>query len=328
MNKLNCFNILNNSDFSDENDDNVSNERKSDFIEKDDFLYFDDNSIIGRSVYDDEFIDDEFIDDKNSSKKDIYERYRAGYSRNFNHEMNSMILNNVTPEIIDEFQAEPITLYATTVDQFRLYDSKCNSEFDEFSELLTKARTRLINLIQRKSDETPIEQLELKYSQNFKQFFPQIEGIRCEKFKEHHLMTGMIGYEMTLNTWLSFNTELKTTNKNTQRKENLKLFIITLDKIETDDDLCMNNDLIHELNQHYYKLMRDYKTLKNMKQTKYVTDLLLTTERRIRKFYNLNYIPVLSNCFKFCVTFDTVRYIINKNHSSIAVNKEKRHKQI
>lgn len=333
MSGMNRFNMLNMSEDSDEEDIKIV-ENLEDKVKENTEIKIagedeENNEVPDISVYENGV----FFDRKPTSKE-IYmsnsECFKYPNNTNIYQEYAIESLKFITPSMIEEFQTEPLTMKPIDHKQFYSCDDNCCNQNDscyncdengKHPELFIKAWRRLTGLIERITNEIPVENLDIKHAFDFTQFFQQIEGQRCEKFKKHDLITGECGFVASLHTWLSFNTDMKTFNKRTQRNENLKLFIGTYDKLQTGHDLCTNWDYIDEINRKMAVYRRDYLALKTMVQSPRVTNLTIITERKMRKVYS-NYLILLSKRFKFFIDFDSARVYIKNHYSRIKENKE------
>lgn len=354
MSKANRFNILNMSDNSDD-DDNIVKENI--FVSEDEVIKVCEiESICDASIdsfsevlsekieripdevfiekYDlvsGEYIKRKMTDEEKYNSVDyIFESPHLDYPSIILQKDNivySTKLYGITLDIIEKFQKEPTPrqpinfakwhrcLEVCCFSDDSCYD--CDKE-ERNPELFTKAWRRLMNLIQRNSDDTPVQDLKLRYAYDLTEFFPQIPGQRCEKFKTHeiirHESEGMIA---NLHSWLSFNTGMKTINPRTGLEENLKLFVGSYDVHETGHDLCMNDDTIDRLDRFSMApLRRDLYVLKQYKDSERVRLMIANTERRMRIVYN-NYLILLAPRFKFFVSFDQARLYIKRHFCSI-----------
>lgn len=211
----------------------------------------------------------------------------------------------------------PKKWYACNIGKCCTYLDSCYhcDEKENIPDINTKAISRLMNLIKRKTDTTPVDELAIYYGFNFTNFFKYVKGQRCENFKQHNVVSNDLDRVCSLYTWLSFNTGEKRINKKTGLNENLKLFICTYDEVSSSHEY----DKINEVNNYMSLLRRDLHVLRKKNDCQHVLELISITEKKMRIVYS-NYLVILSRRFKFFRTFEDARKYINIHGSKIKIS--------
>lgn len=185
---------------------------------------------------------------------------------------------------------------------------------------LVKAWRRLTGLIQRNSDETPVEELKILEPEHFVEFLVNGKNGRFEKFKDHDTINFLPGLNVSLRTWLSFNTGLKSFNKKTGKDENLKLFIVTYNEFDSDEDYLFGDKFsLQEAQLNIYK--RDLHVLRKFSHVEGVDKLIYQTYENIHRFYN-NYLNDIFQQIKIFDDFNKVRGYIKRHNGQIAKNRK------
>lgn len=186
-----------------------------------------------------------------------------------------------------------------------------------YPSIISRALIRIQDLMERNSVLIPICDIGIFYAKDFHKLLSSYDG-KSEKFLTHDIIMAIPDSNITLRTWLSFNTGLKTINRKTGRDENLKLFMTTYDRFYF-DDFSSTTDEIEEMQNHLSNLKRDLYALQRSGQKFPLNirkELIARTKNNIRTL-QLNNIIEISKRIKFFNDFDDAREFVKAHYGNI-----------
>jgi hypothetical protein len=189
-----------------------------------------------------------------------------------------------------------------------------------YDDIVTKGMSRLQHLMESKIKTIPFNEAEIVYACDFENLLPLTTNNKSEIFLDHNVINVLSEVNVTLKTWLTFNTGMKTINRKNGKEENLKLFITTYDEFINGHDLSfLTEDVILDMNETMNNLKRDLFILENSTQkfSKKIKDELINdTKHKIRTLQHNNIVEITKR-IKMFMSFDDARSYIKQHYGKV-----------